>query len=82
MTPTAGLKLYLHGATPRDRRVRFAEIMVRRENGDEMRLVTDAAGRLQYRLPSGDYEIEVAGGGGAPCTIQREGCTSLRVRLP
>ena len=82
MTPLGGLKLSLHGATRHHRRVRFAEITVRPENGDEMRLVTDAAGRLRYRLPSGEYEIEVGSGGGAPCTVQREGWTSVRVRLP
>jgi hypothetical protein len=82
VTPIGGLKLSLHGRTRDDRRVRFAEVAVRPDNGDELRLVTDADGRLRYRLALGEYEIRLATGGEARCTIGREGWTAVHVRLP
>lgn len=82
MAPTGGLKLEIQGGTPYDRRVRFAELTVGPADGDEVRLVTDANGRLRYRLASGEYVIRVANGGEARCTIRREGWTSVHLQLP
>ena len=82
MAPAGGLKLAVHGGGRDDRRVHFAEVAVRRDDGDERHLVTDADGRLRYRLPSGEYEIQVATGGGAHCTIRPDGWTSVHLQLP
>ena len=83
MSPSGGLKLSVHGETRKDRRVRFAEVTVRPDAGEEVRLVTDAGGRLRYRLPSGEYEIGlVSGSDDAQCTIRRNGWTSLHLQLP
>jgi hypothetical protein len=62
--------------------VRFAEVTVRPDHGDELRLVTDADGRLRYRLASGEYTIRLATGGAAHCMIRHEGWTSVHLRLP
>jgi hypothetical protein len=82
MTPSGGLKLAVHGDTRQDRRVRFAEITVRPDDGDAVNLVTDAGGRLRYRLPCGEYEIRLANGSEAHCTVRREGWTSVHLQLP
>jgi hypothetical protein len=82
VTPTGGLKLSVHGSTAQDRRARFAELTVRPDDGDEVRLVTDASGRLRYRIPLGEYEIRLAHGGQARCRIRREGWTSVHLQLP
>jgi hypothetical protein len=82
MTLGGGLKLSVHGDARHDRRVCFAEITVRPDGGDGVRLVTDAQGRLRYRLPSGEYEIQAPHGAEARCTIRREGWTSVHLQLP
>jgi hypothetical protein len=82
MGPADGLKLAVHGSGRDDRRVRFAEVTVRPDGGEERHLVTDADGRLRYRLPSGEYEIRVDTGGEAHCTIRPDGWTSVHLQLP
>ena len=58
-----GLKLTLEAANSRDRRVRFAEVSIRRlTDGEPTTLVTDAAGRMRYRLSYGDYRLSMSGG--------------------
>ena len=54
MPTTGGLKLALQAATRDDRRLRFAQVKLRTAGiEDEFSLVTDARGRMRYRLPDG-----------------------------
>ncbi len=82
MASGGGLKLAIHGETRRDRRVRFAEVTVAPEHGAEVRLVTDAEGRLRYRLPRGEYDIRTASGGEAHCTVRSHGWSNIHLTLP
>jgi hypothetical protein len=56
--PEGGLKLHLQGDGRDDRRIRFASICVTPAGAsDELWLVTDAQGRLGYRLAAGEYRL-------------------------
>lgn len=65
MPTTGGLKLALQAATRDDRRLRFARVKLRTAGIDDaLSLVTDARGRMRYRLPDGEYQLSLLGG---PC---------------
>jgi hypothetical protein len=58
MPAAGGLKLALQAATRDDRRLRFAQVKLRTPGiEDALCLVTDARGRMRYRLPDGEYRI-------------------------
>lgn len=79
---TGGLKLTLEAANSRDRRVRFAEVWIRRTtDGEPMTLVTDAEGRMRYRLSEGDYRLSMSGGPTADFSVIGNRWTSVRVRM-
>jgi hypothetical protein len=83
MKPAGGLKLALQKVGRDDRRVRFAEVLVAAA-GDrhEIALVTDADGRLRYRLIPGEYRLRVQDSGEARFTVRDRGWTTVRFRLP
>ena len=65
MPTTGGLKLALQAATRDDRRLRFAQVKLRPAGiEDALSLVTDARGRMRYRLPDGEYQLSLLRG---PC---------------
>jgi len=79
---TGGLKLALQAATRDDRRLRFAQVKLRTAGiEDALSLVTDARGRMRYRLPDGEYQLSLLGG---PCVrfVVRDRCwTTVRLQL-
>ncbi len=83
MPSTGGLKLTLDSATRDDRRARFAEVSLTLVGSDDRRsLVTDAQGRMRFRLADGDYLLRTAHGHES-CFAVRDGrWTTVRVRLP
>ena len=70
------------GATRDDRRLRFAQVKLRTAGiEDALSLVTDARGRMRYRLPDGEYQLSLLGG---PCVrfVVRDRCwTTVRLQL-
>jgi hypothetical protein len=82
MPATGGLKLALQAATRDDRRLRFARVkLCTAGTGDALSLVTDARGRMRYRLPDGEYQLWLLGG---PCVrfVVRDRClTTVRLQL-
>ena len=55
-----GLRLALEGTSHEDRRVRFARLSLSPVDDErEIALVTDAQGRLRYRLPRGEYRLQL-----------------------
>ena len=52
------------------------------DGSGERALVTDARGRLRYRLAAGDYELRLADGGGTRFAVADEQWTSVRLKLP
>jgi len=78
-----GLKLALEGVVRSDRRVRFANVSVSAADAnDDVALVSDAHGRMRYRLPDGDYLLRIAGGQELRFTVRDGRWTTVRVRLP
>jgi hypothetical protein len=78
-----GLKLALEGVVRSDRRVRFANVSVSAADAnDDVALVSDAQGRMRYRLPDGDYLLRIAGGQESRFTVRDGRWTTVRVRLP
>ena len=77
-----GLMLALQAAARDDRRWRCAQVQLRTAGtGDGLSLVTDARGRMRYRLPGGEYQLSLLGG---PCVrfVVRDRCwTTLRLQL-
>jgi hypothetical protein len=76
-----GLRLALERTSPNDRRVRFARLSVSPVDDEhEIALVTDAQGRLRYRLPPGEYRLHLD-----EAPEQRfevgDGWTTVRIRL-
>jgi hypothetical protein len=62
-----------------DRRVRFAHVgVVPSSSAGEIRLVTDAQGRLRYPLPAGEYRLRL--GDGAETRFSLEGLRWTLVR--
>ena len=82
MPTNGGLKLALQAATRDDRRLRFAQVKLRTAGiEDEFSLVTDARGRMRYRLPDGEYQLSLLTG---PCVrfVVRDRCwTTVRLQL-
>ena len=82
MPTTGGLKLALQAATCDDRRLRFAQVKLRTAGiEDALSLVTDARGRMRYRLPDGESQLSLLGG---PCVrfVVRDRCwTTVRLQL-
>ena len=82
MPATGGLKLALQAAARDDRRVRFAQVKLRTAGTqDALSLVSDAHGRMRYRLPDGEYQLSLPGG---PCVrfVVRDRCwTTVRLQL-
>ncbi len=82
MRPSGGLKLALEAPVRDDRQVRFARVAVSDEvGGDDIILVTDARGRLRYRLPDGEYRLRVAGGEEMRFVVHDHRWTAVRLRL-
>lgn len=82
MRTAGGLKLALEGVARDDRRVRFAKVSI--SGGDaslEVSLVTDADGRMRYRLPDGEYLIRLEGRA-SRFTVRDARWTTVRIRLP
>jgi len=78
-----GLKLTLEGVRRDDRRVRFARVTVSPScDADEFDLVTDACGRLAYRLPAGRYRLRIAEAAEARFAVDSERWTTVRLQLP
>ncbi len=78
-----GLKLWLAGAGSNDRRVRCAPVTVSRIGaGSDLHLVTDAQGRMRYRLPGGDYLLRAPAAQAARFSVRDGRWTTVRVRLP
>ena len=78
-----GLRLSLQGDTRDDPRLRFARVGVWPANdGEPMELVTDAQGRLAYRLSAGDYRLRADDGAEAGFEIRDTGWTRVSLRLP
>lgn len=83
MNNLGGLKLALEGAARNDRRVRFASVSLSAidANGD-VTLVTDAQGRMRYRLPDGEYLLRIAEGHESRFSVRDGRWTVVRVWLP
>lgn len=83
MKPAGGLKLAVEGGDPQDRRVRFAPVTVSAvPSTRELNLVTDARGRLRYRLYPGEYRLRVEHATTAHFAVRPRGWTTVRLRLP
>jgi hypothetical protein len=81
MSTSSGLSLALEGEGREDPRLRFAKVHVARMgDGDEIELVTDARGRMRYRLPAGRYRVQLEGGERAVFEITT-GWTGVRLAL-
>ena len=82
MPATGGLKLVLLAAAREDRRLRFAQVKLRAAGiEDALCLVTDARGRMRYRLADGGYQLSLPGG---PCVrfVVRDRCrATVRLQL-
>ena len=81
--PTTGrLKLALQAATREDRRLRFAQVKLRTAGIEEaLSLVTDARGRMRYRLPDGEYQLSLLGGSCARFVVRDRCWTTVRIQL-
>jgi hypothetical protein len=81
MPTTGGLKLALRAATRDGRRLRFAQVKLRPAGiEDALSLVTDARGRMRYRLPGGEYQLSLLGG---PCVrFSWRSRSDARERIP
>ena len=79
---SGGLKLSVEGAGRGDRRIRFATVHLAASGAQsELTLVTDARGRLRYRLAPGNYRLRLQHGGDA-CFTVTAGWTPVRLALP
>jgi hypothetical protein len=81
MRATGGLKLALQAATRDDRRLRFARVTLRTAGIDALSLVTDARGRMQYRLPDGEYQLSLLGGPCVRFVVRDRRWTTVRLQL-
>ncbi len=76
-----GLKLALEGTNRADRRVRFARLAIFPLDAErEIALVTDARGRLRYRLPAGEYRLQLGEAAEQRFEV-RDGWASVRIQL-
>jgi hypothetical protein len=82
VTPTGGLKLALEPAAREDRRTRFAHLEVSSVDDESaLSLVTDARGRMRYRLPDGEYQLSVSGGPQLRFIVRDRRWTLVRLQL-
>ena len=82
MATNGGVKLRLEPAISNDRRIRHAEVDLTVEASGEVRtLITDAKGRMNYRLDDGNYRLSVLGGPAAEFQVAGQRWTSLRLAL-
>jgi hypothetical protein len=82
MPAAGGLKLRLESAKQQDRRGRFAHVRLSATGDqDPISLVTDARGRMRYRLADGDYELSLVEGTVVPFSVRDQRWTTVRVRL-
>jgi hypothetical protein len=78
-----GLKLAVKGAARDDRRVRFAGVSLSATGSeDDLALVTDAEGRMRYRLADGDYRLRLAEGPESRFAVRDGRWTTVRIQLP
>lgn len=81
MSPAGGLKLRLC-AERDDRRTRYAQVSVTPVGAqEELVLVTDAAGRMAYRLDPGEYRLRVEDLPESGFVIGDRGWTTVRLSL-
>ena len=81
MKPRGGLKLHLE-ADRDDRRIRWAQVTVAAVGSEEpLGLVTDAQGRLSFRLSPGDYRLHVPDQPEARFSVRASGWTPVHLRL-
>lgn len=77
-----GLRLALEGTSRGDRRVRFAGLSLSPVDGEhEIALVTDAQGRLRYRLSPGVYRVRLDEAAEQRFEVG-DGWTAVRIQLP
>ena len=77
-----GLKLTLESSNQQDRNVRFAQVRLSaNDDRGPILLVTDARGRMRYRLAEGDYWVSVAGGEPVRFSVRDQRWTPLRLVL-
>lgn len=83
MPTVGGLKLVLEGAARNDRRVRFANVSLSAaDSNDDLALVTDAQGRMHYRLADGEYLLRMSEGQASRFAVREGRWTMVRIRLP
>ena len=79
---SGGLRLALEGTSREDRRLRFARVSLSRVgDGQEIALVTDARGRLRYRLPRGEYLLSLDEAAEQHFQVG-DSWTTVRIHLP
>jgi hypothetical protein len=72
----------MRAAVRDDRRLRFAPVSVTAVGGhDEVKLVTDARGRLRYHLAAGDYRLRLEHADDVTIAVGDQGWTAVRVRM-
>jgi hypothetical protein len=77
-----GLRLRLEPPTARNRRIRFAQLMLSPSTGGEPKaLFTDANGCMDYRLADGDYVLSVSGGPRSEFQVRDHRWTVVRLRV-
>ena len=82
MATTGGLKLALQAASRDDRGLRFAQVKLRPAGvEDALSLVTDARGRMRYRLPDGEYHLSLLGGQCMRFVVRDRCWTTVRLQL-
>ena len=79
---TGGLRLALQPATRNDRRMRFAQVTLSKVGTEDATpLVTDARGRMRYRLPAGEYRLSLASGPHTQFAVHDRRWTIVRLQL-
>jgi hypothetical protein len=82
MPAAGGLKLRVESAQQQDRRERFAQVRLSAADDPEpIVLVTDARGRMRYRLADGDYEVSLVEGDVVPFSVRDHRWTTVRLLL-
>jgi hypothetical protein len=77
---TGGLKLRLESSKQEDRRTRFAQVTLSVvENARPILLVTDARGRMRYRLADGEYQLSLIGVEPVRFSVRQQRWTLVRV---
>jgi hypothetical protein len=83
VSATGGLKLRLEPSRQEDRSTRFARVTLSAiDNERTISLVTDARGRMRYRLAEGEYQLSLVGGEPVRFSVREQRWTLVRVHLP